>query len=57
MKEQRHYICAVCKRHFSYDIKHDEVAKAEFERNFPNHPKDAPIEIVCDSCYQKVRPQ
>lgn len=55
--EQQTYCCAMCGGTFHFDKAHDEAAAAEFKKNFPNVPKDMPIIVVCDSCYQKVRPQ
>lgn len=54
--ERRTYRCAMCGGTFRFDKFHDETAVAEFKKNFPNVPVDEKVAIVCDSCYQKVRP-
>lgn len=52
---QCEYQCAVCSQVFEPD-RTEEEAVAEKEEYFPGVPIEA-CEIVCDPCWQIIRPQ
>lgn len=53
MSAGKHFTCAQCGETYETEWT-DEMAAAEFERNFQSHPKKETSElcIVCDDCYE-----
>ena len=55
MKKEGTYICAVCKGEFEFVTEEEDMIE-EYEQLFGKNASKENMDIVCDDCWQLVKP-